>query len=195
MSTHPNVIRMCEKLATSTNKSKARVGEASTNVSDVRDLDTGDMVHDLIADKDAMGDLIAAQEIHINNLTLLLRANGLYSPQAGFVGSNHGEELSAVMAVIDRVRTYPDAEPEARARRVIAHLVNDALIAKKRKAGRHFTVEDLVSFYSRTQGDTLRGKPYSYLLSRALEMISELSPQTPSGAAYTNAVELADALQ
>lgn len=41
------------------------------------------------------------------------------------------KQLREAMAVVDKVKQYPDAEPAARARRVIGHLKNERDIARK----------------------------------------------------------------
>ena len=42
------------------------------------------------------------------------------------------QRLNEALEVIDRVKQYPDPDPAARARRVIAYLKNEALLERKR---------------------------------------------------------------
>lgn len=46
--------------------------------------------------------------------------------------ANRLHYLNEIMRVIDRVKQYPDPDPTARARRVIAHLKNEAMLERKR---------------------------------------------------------------
>ena len=42
--------------------------------------------------------------------------------------------LNEIMEVIDRVKQYPDPDPAARARRVIGHLKNEAMLERTLRA-------------------------------------------------------------
>lgn len=57
------------------------------------------------------------------------------------------------------------------------------------------TVHDFLDWYGRTQGETLRGKPYSYLMARAFEMLADLRPCWRVGDAREVAVDLVHAVE
>jgi len=64
------------------------------------------------------------------------------------------EALTPVMAVLDGVKLYTDADPTARARRVVGHLRNVAALAEKRAGRQQARVAVLQAAVQRVREDT-----------------------------------------